>query len=278
MIITDKFVLLAFPKTGTSFTTAVLRTIHARRRLAGRFLSYNLQKRLFRTYQLERPGYLEHRVPRIDFEDTGRERMSRHGCYRDIPEAYRHLPVAATIRDPFARYTSAFLFGMRSRKRIRHRAAPQELEKHYPAYPDITFEQFYQMIHQFPSEVYLQGVRPQIDLGEQTISFIHFFFKNPPDVFKKIDRDYIESEAFREDMVDIRFMHQENLRPDFRGFLQDMGYSEKECGIIDSFKQQNVAVRAGSEREIDTFYSPALTDQVLEKDALLFKLFPEYLP
>lgn len=278
MIITDDFVLLASPKTGTSFTTAVLQTIHARRRLLGRFLPFGLQKRLFRHYKLIRPGYREHRVPRPRLSPGDKPRMSRHGCYRDIPVEGEGLPIVATVRNPFALYTSAYLFRMRSRKQIRHIADPAQLEQEYPGYPDISFEEYYDIIHRFLTGHYLQGIEPAIELGEQTINFIHFFFRDPAEVFRKIDHDYIESGAYRDDMADIRFMHQESLREDFKRLLVDTGYAAEECALVDSFKQQNVAIRARTERDIGQFYSPELTEKVLQRDALLFKMFPEYLP
>ena len=278
MIITDKFVLLAAPKTGTSFTTAVLRAIHARRRLIGRVLPLNLQQRVFRHFQLERPGYREHLIPRFESVATDKQRFSRHGSYRDIPESARNLTIAANVRDPFALYPSSYLFGMRSRKNIRHLADPEVLKKNYPGYPDISFEQYYELIHQYSTAQYLQGIDLAIELGEQTIRFIHLFFKDPAEVFRKIDDNYIESESFREDMVDIHFIRQESLREDFKQFLQDMDYSQDECALVESFLRQNVAVRDRSERKMHKFYTAELTDKVLQRDALLFKLFPGYLP
>jgi hypothetical protein len=278
MIITDKFVLLAFPKTGTTFTTTALRSIHGNRHPIGRFLNYELQQKLFKKLSLERPGLREFRVPRPEPLPGESERMMRHGGYSDIPADARHLQVASIVRDPFTRYTSAYLFQMKTRKRIRHVAAPELLAKMYPGYPDIDFDQFYEMTHRFASDQYLRGLRPKIELGFQSAAFIHFYFKNPVDVFKKIDHSYIESGDYKQDLADISFMHQENLRGEFKAFLSGQGYPDGELKLVDTLKANNVANRSASEREPATFYTPGIRDRVLERDALLFKIFPEYLP
>ena len=277
MIITDKFVLLDFPKTGTTFTTAVLRTIHARRRLAGRLLPDFSREKVFRKLKLERPGYQEVRIPRVEPIPYHKQRTSRHAGYTEIPAEFAHLPVVSGTRDPLARYTSAVLYRMRSRKRIRHAADPEELKKLYPGYPELDFGQFYDMMHRFEPDRLDLDARPDLELGAHTIAFINTFFRNPGEVFRKIDRDYIESDAWREDIPDIHFLHQENLRLEFKQYLADMGYSESECASVDSFGQKNVAKRSSDEQQIDSFYTPELKNLVLERDALLFRIFPEYL-
>jgi hypothetical protein len=246
--------------------------------LLGRFVSYDWQQKLVKRLHLQRPGLREFLIPRFEPIPYHKKRMSRHGSYSDIPEDARQLKIASIIRDPFSRYTSAYLYQMKTKKRIRHLAEPEELERLYPGYPEIGFGQFYDMTHRFIPEHYFGGVQPKIDLGAQTVAFIHFYFKDPVEVFKKIDHEYIESCAYREDMVNIRFMHQENLRSEFKAFLQEEGYSEEECSFVDTFKPRNVANRDKRETKVESFYTPELVESVLKRDALLFKIFPEYLP
>lgn len=271
MIITDSFVLLAFPKTGTSYTTKALRTIHARRRLWGRIYPSRFQKRDF-----VRPGYQEHRVT-MPATEHNKQRSSRHGTWRDIPEQHRHKTIASVVRNPFTRYTSYYLYQTRMRKNLLPVADIELLRKHYPTYPELSFSEYYDMMQRFQPQKLLQGVQPSIELGAQTVEFIHFYFKDPAEVFAKIDNSYIESGDFREDMADVEFLHQEDLTREFTHFLGRMGYSNAESEIAQNLKRQNVSDRSKSEQSAVQFYTDELKQRVLEQDALLFKLFPEYL-
>ena len=271
MIITDKFVLLAFPKTGSSYTTMVLRNIHARRSLRGRLWPLAWQKRDF-----HRPGYSEHRVLRPAAPPHNKARMSRHGTWRDIPEADRNKTIVSVTRDPFSRYTSAYLFQGRMRKNMRPVADLEVLKAVYPDYPELSFRDYYEMLHRFEVPSELGDARPAMDLGSQTVSFVRFYFRDPQAVFKRISPAYIEDKAYREDMADIRFLHQESLQEEFTCFLRDMGYSESECQRAGGLQQKNVATRSDQESNLAHFYDAQLRQTVLQRDALIFDMFPEY--
>mgnify|MGYP001563147839 CR=1 FL=1 len=271
MIITDNFVLLAFPKTGTSYTTAALRSIHARRSLKGRLVPRRWQKRDF-----PRPGYSEHRIIQPPAPPYNKERSSRHGAYSDIPLEHRDKTIASIARNPFTRYTSSYLYLTRMRKNLRPVADIEILQGHYPGYPDMEFPDFYDMLHRFDIPNHLHGIQPVIELGAQTVKFINFYFRDPKSVLAKIDKAYIEEKGYLEDMADIFFMHQESLRDEFVQFLRKMGYSEQECLLAQDLRQQNVARRDKKESDLSHFYNEQLRETVLQRDALIFSLFPEY--
>ena len=271
MIITDNFVLLAFPKTGTTYTTTVLRHIHARRSWRGWLWPLAWQKRDF-----PRPGYKEHRVMRPAAPPYNRARMSRHGTWCDVPEEHRGKQVVSITRDPFSRYTSAYLFQTRMRKHLRAVADLGVLRATYPGYPDISFRDYYDMLHRFEVPAVLGDVRPGMPLGSQSVTFIRFYFRDPQAVFRKMSRAYIEDKAYLEDMVDVRFLRQESLREEFTQFLRDVGYEEREWQVAENLKQKNVARRNNNETSLAHFYDEALRQEVLARDALIFDLFPEY--
>lgn len=271
MIITDDFILLAFPKTGTTYTTTVLRHIHSRRNWRGWLWPLAWQKRDF-----PRPGYREHRVLRPAAPPYNRARLSRHGTWRDVPAEERHKPVVSITRDPFSRYTSAYLFQTRMRKHLRTVADLDILRATYPGYPDISFRDYYDMLHRFEVPSALGNVRPDMPLGSQTVTFIRFYFRDPEAVFRKMSRAYIEDKAYREDMVEVKFLRQENLREEFTAFLRESGYSEREVNLARDLKQKNVASRSSQESSLAHFYDDALRQEVLARDALIFDLFPEY--
>jgi hypothetical protein len=271
MIITDKFVMLAFPKTGTTYTTTVLRRIHARRSWRGWLWPVAWQKKDF-----PRPCYREHRVLRPAAPPYHKARMSRHGTWRDIPEEDRGKPVVSICRDPFTRYTSAYLFQTRMRKHLRTFTDLDVLCATYPGYPDISFRDYYDLLHRFEVPAVLGDVKPAMPLGSQSVTFIRFYFRDPKAVFRKMSRAYIDDKAYLDDMVNVRFLRQENLREEFTVFLGEAGYSERECRMARELKQKNVARRSSQESKLSHFYDDALRQEVLARDALLFDLFPEY--
>ncbi len=271
MIITENFVLLAFPKTGTSYTTNVLRTIHARRGWRGRIWPAAWQKRDF-----PRPGYREHRIARPAAPPYKKARMSRHGTWADIPEQDRDKRLVSTTRNPFSRYTSSYLFQTRMRKHLRPVAELELLREAYPDYPDLSFSEYYEMQHRFGLPSILGGVKPGMPLGTHSALFIRFYFRDPEVVLAKITPDYIADKAYLEDMAPVQFLHQESLREEFCEFLRGEGYSEKELALAGALGQKNVARRSERESELSHFYDDALREEVLARDALLFDLFPEY--
>ena len=267
MLITDQFVMLNFPKTGTTFVRDVLVRIHEQR--AGG----NVLRKL-----CGKPaGIQKIEVPNIDASHK-RGAMTAHGTFRQIPEAHRHKKVVSITRDPVSRYTSLYLFQVR-KKQLRHPPAEAELLKQsFPSFPDLSFAEYYDMIQQFGCEGLLKGIKPKVELGSHSIKFIPFYFRDPEKVLREIDHDYIASERFREDMADVTFLHQETLNAELAGFLLKNGYSEEECALIDKAEKLNESKRSGNEKDHTSFYEDGVLERMRERDALLFKIFPAYLP
>lgn len=271
MIITDRFVLLAFPKTGTTYTTSALRRIHSRRGWRGRLWPLAWQKRDF-----PRPGYREHRILRPAAPPFSKERMSRHGTWSDIPELDRSKQLVSVTRNPFTRYTSAYLFQTRMRDQLRPVAPLDVLRATYPGYPDLSFPDYYDLLHRFELPSLLDGIKPGMPLGTHSVSFIRFYFRDPETALRRMTPAYIKDKAYLQDMAEVKFLHQESLREEFTAFLRTAGYSEEECALAEQLKQENVARRSEEESMLSHFYNEALRQEVLARDALLFDLFPEY--
>ena len=96
---------------------------------------------------------------------------------------------------------------------------------------------------------------------------------------RHIDHEYIESEAYLNDMPPaFRFLHQESLRSELKMFLLEQGYSEAEAELAETTGRERVSPRKADQQDDAAFYDDALTEKMLNRDALLFKIFPEYLP
>ena len=263
MLITDQFVMLNFPKTGSSFVRKVLKEIHRMRDKRDWMIKW----------RFKRPSLREVKVVVHDPVQNIRLK-SQHGTYRQIPEKIRRDIVVSVMRNPFSRYVSAYAF------RWWEKYPPAGLEtlcKAYPRFPDISFADYYEMAHRFTVANHLNGIKPSIELGLSTVQFIQFYFYDPESVFRKINEEYIETEAFREDMANIHFLHQETLRDDLASFLKQMHYSDEEIELVRQYPRVNVTNWKTRRNDKDSFYTPELVEKVKRLDALIFKIFPEYL-
>jgi hypothetical protein len=115
-------------------------------------------------------------------------------------------------------------------------------------------------------------------LGFHTIQFIQFYFHDPETVLTKIDDAYIEGMQYRKDMGSIYFIHQENLKEELKQFLIHIGMPQDELGFIDSMENINVTSR----ETVDNSNNHDVIDdssrkRILEREKLLFSIFPEYL-
>jgi hypothetical protein len=261
MLITDEFVMINFPKTGSSFARAVLKQIHR----------YDtLPNRIRRRVGLpNKPPLQELILPVIDRRYPPGLR-GQHGTYRQIPLEHRHKTIVSIIRNPFDRYVSLYLFGWWKRVLPAERS---ELEKAYPRFPDLTFVEYYDLANHVLRPNRLGGIQPKIELGLHTIQFIQFYFKEPERVLSEIDDDYIEQERYVQDMADVIFLRQRKLNQDLYQFLLNKGYPEADIRFIREAERVNTTSGRSDRANWKGFYTPALIAEVLKKDRLIFKLF-----
>ncbi len=266
MLITSDFVMLNFPKTGSSFARLVIRHLYSRRK------SY--VRRSLSNLGFWKPSILELMMPKIDEANTyGIE--DQHGTLRQIPFEHRNKQIISITRSPFSRYESTYLFRWWEKYPP---ADPQKIREKFPNFPKLSFSEYYEMIHDFGRENRLQGITPNIELGFHTIQFIQFYFREPETVLKKIDGDYIESQKYKEDMGNIYFIHQESLRKELKQFLIHIGIPQHEAEFIDSLRKVNVTdkrmVNTDPQNKIGY---PSVRKRILAREKLIFSIFPEYL-
>ncbi len=100
MILTDQFVLLNYPRTGSTFVREALGSIYGQ---SARRLQWLLPaKRKFRELLLP-----------INRTTAALEsgRRSQHGCYSQIPASHRGKPVLCVTRNPLERVVSQYEHG-----------------------------------------------------------------------------------------------------------------------------------------------------------------------
>lgn len=261
--------MLNFPKTGSSFAREVIRRLYRQRESPG--------QRFLASVGLRRPAVLDLKMPKQD-EALDYGIRDQHGAWRQIPPAHRHKPILSITRNPFSRYVSTYLF----RWWEKHPPAPRaEIQRRYPQFPDLSFAEYMEMMHTYGRENRLRGLTLPLDLGLHTIQFVQFYFREPEATLARLDDAYIERRQYLQDMPPIRFIHQERLNIELHAALLEVGFSESELRFIHDLERINVTDAGMSPSTTDfwAFYTDApLRQRILQRDRLLFCLFPAYLP
>lgn len=110
-----------------------------------------------------------------------------------------------------------------------------------------------------------------------TRQFLHQFLKTSR--LAKLHR-YPQKEELMEfvssEIIDIHFLRQENLNMDLYHYLKKWGYSESKLKAIPEAEKVLPAGSSRTDHIWQNYYSKELAEKVIEKDWLLFQLFPEY--
>ncbi len=267
MIVTDNFVVLNWPKTGSTFIRHTLKELYEKRE--NRLKRFLIQQKLMKSSH-----YKELLLPILWNDLAAREnRHNQHGAFSQIPTAHKNKTVVAAVRNPFDRIVSMYEFSFW--KKHPH-GDEKDLKKDFPNYPDITFDEFYQMTNKYGRHLLLgDKLSPKVEVGTQTIEFIKFFFENPTEIInEKLTDDYIDSGAFKKDLPDIKFLHTENLNQELHDFLLTMKLPKAEVDFIVNKGRINVSKRRSKKWE--NYISPETQAMIRQKERMLFMLFPEY--
>ena len=260
--------MLNFPKTGSSYARAVIKKLYTHRE--------TLLQRFLCKLDLCKPPVLEYKMPKID-ESRSYDIVDQHGTLRQIPPRHRDKPVVSITRNPFLRYVSNYLY------RWWERYPPADtgvIRRKFPTFPRLSFEEYYEMSHQFSRANRLGELEPCMDLGTHSVQFIQFYFHEPEDVLRRLDASSLRKGSFRNNMGDVTFLHQEHLTSELRDFLLKMGAARYELVFLGSMEPVNVTEPEGSKDKRKDYWryykNPDLVEKLLQRDALLFALFPEY--
>jgi hypothetical protein len=256
VILTPRFVYIHQPKTGGTFVTKVL-------------------ERLFKPAPPSGPvGRLLRRWSKPEWIDT-----NKHGTVSQIPSSHRHLPVVATVRDPFDRYVSQYTFAW-WKERTREWIDRDALKRRLPHFPDISFEEFVDLT----ADEFLQLRNSPLPLGDRpgfhTEQFVRYFFRDPAAVWPRIDDAYIASRGWEEDLHPVRFLRQESLNADLHRFLLDLGLPAGEVDFV--LEEGRIQPEGGGARDPRKpwreWYTPELLARVRHRERLLLAIFPQYDP
>lgn len=263
MIITDKFVMINFPKTGSTFVRNVLKKLHT---------DFSLTDRILFKYGLKNKPYFENLwLPNIRDTKYRKSDNDEHGIYCQIPEEHKNKIIVSVKRNLFERYISVYEYGFWKKSPPMN---PEILRKHNNNFPNLSFEEFVRLwTRNNPLEKHSR-INRKLPIGPASSQFILFYFKNPFDILNKIDVNYINSDDYMQDMAEVIFLNQKELNSELVTFLSKIGYDSNKINFINNENQVNVS--RPKNKTIDDYYSNELIEYVKEKEKFLFRIFKDY--
>lgn len=265
MIITDNFVVLNLPKTGSTFVRDSLKEIHSssqsNRGILAKLISRSKSKR--------NPVFEELVLPKILKAEASMP-PDQHGLYWQIPPQHKHKSVVSVVRNPYERLASQYRFQWWKQ----YPPLPKNLlEIHFPHFPDISFSDYIELRQIALRRNRGQDNRLKVDLGHQTVQFIQMFFKDPFQTLREIDDRYINSDQFISDMPEIVFLRTEHLNQDLFNFLAKQQYRRQDIEFILSSPKVNVSKDKCSKGNL---WTEDLVGYVRYKERFLFKILGFY--
>lgn len=267
MIITDSFVMLNNPKTGSSFARTVLKEINNRRRAASRWK--RLLKRLLYQRRLRRPLFKELHVPDLNYDGTLLEESepNQHGAYSQIPQEYRNREVVSFVRNPYTLFISHYEFGWWAD----YPPFDQELlAERFPNFPDLSIDEYVDFCNFRVAHEPLGDKLIELGVGDLSRFFIKMFYPEPGSVLRSLDRETINSGRLLDLMPEITFLQQENLTEDFTEFLARHGYSPGELRYVEERDRVNVTEDRAKDRS--ELLTPKVLSHIETKERLLLDL------
>ncbi len=265
MFITEDFVMLNLPKTGSSFARAVLKELYDREHKRTSLINKFLIK-----LKIISPLYKELVLPNIKIQGVKQE-YEEHGTYIQIPKNNINRKIFSIVRNPYDRFLSSYEFRAWERKR---QISDELINEHFPTFPNLTIDDYLRLQKLTMKYGRLGGRELNCKIGTQSVQFIQMFFKNPKKVLENITDEYIDSDKVFDDIADISFIKQENLRTNLINFLLQNGFNEKDVNFINDFKRVNTTKKIFKDRT--KLWTQNSVDYIKKEERLIFKILKKY--
>lgn len=266
MLITDSFVMLNLPKTGSTFVRSAIQEIYTERRKQAPLL-YKLSTKLTPLNRLVESN-TKNRLFLVElmFKTSSQQPKNQHGYYSQIPLEYRDREVASVIRNPYDRFLSIYKYQWW----VKYPHLDENIIfKHFPHFPDLSLDEFvdlqYLRATHSPSTLW----KDQSLYGNQTKMFIKMFSKNPDVTFEKI-ANHGSIDQIVDSLADITFLKQENLTNELATFLEKHNFSVEELNLVKNKKKVNEnrkGIHDGKE-----LWTPKALEYVREQERILFQV------
>ncbi len=259
MFIASDFVVVHLSKTGGTFVERTLREM---------FCSSALGRKIHRLktrYGVPIPFY----PYRYD------EQCDQHALCNDIPESQRGKTIMSCIRNPFDLYVSEYTFGWWKKHPGKWFHDLPAFEKLYPDWRSFSFGEFFSISCRHASWVQrtLAEYPKANRLGWFSHKFVYYYCRDYDYVFQAVEDPDLFFNRVKETMYPVHFIHTEQLNRELYAFLLAKGYAEERIASIPTKEKINTSRKDYNWRK---WYDEELRRGIEEKDALIFRLFPEF--
>jgi CubicO group peptidase (beta-lactamase class C family) len=262
LIITEKFVLLNFPKRESHLARKAVLELYGGLRGRGAGAGWD-------------DAFIQEVRPRIQ---RRRRQQSRSPAaipfsYHELPEAHAGKPAVMVMRDPFKQLIASFKRGLWAR----HPPLPAErIKAAFPQFPEMSFTDFWNFQHTLYLQHLLGGAQPTANIGPQSLEMLMHLAAKPGEIVASISDDYIDSGRYLDDIPPITFLRQEHLTRELHDYLLDLGYPAERLAFILEMESESVPLGQEQLGDIDTYFTPALKRQFRYRERALFELFYNY--
>ncbi len=234
MLITSRFVVINIPKSGSSFVRSAIKAVYDRR-----FRCHPIRRHIHRLCTRSPTAKTDFFLKELILPNTrfpGRPR-DQHGVALQIPQKYRDRDIVSVIRNPYEKIVSEYRF----RWWATFPPMPvNRLQALFPDFPNLSFDHFLGLSDHI-ADVKMAG-QNEAEIGNMTVEFVQFFFRDPRAVLCRLSEKYIQSGDFRADMIDTHFLRQERLNDDLAEFLSDRGFDAEDVQLCRDHDRVNVTV------------------------------------
>lgn len=261
MIITESFVWINYPKSGSTFVRKALRQLYQTRRRDVR-KRFRMRKRSMQ--EIACPNLRHGRA------EERRGKPTPHGVVSQIPLDFTHLPVVSSIRNPFDTMVSLFTYADWKREDVW--PAPKEvIRKDFASFPDLDFAQYLRYTCHFKKNTFVKISGKERAIGPLSKNFLMFFSKQP--IAPEEIPVYGSVDDLRMSIAPVRFLRTERLSHELTDLLQACGFAGSDIRFIREMERENTSKRD----PIESYYTPELRKTFLSREWLLFTLYDDLL-
>lgn len=264
MIITERFVMLNLPRSGSSFARQVIKQAHWHHPPS---LSQRIAARLGAPPRMLKDLLMKP----IHFNPAYNERAKEvaHGAYNQIPEEHRRKAIVTVLREPLSRLVSLYEFRAWAKD---PRPSESMVRALHPRFPDLTFEEWYRLgMGPGYSAAAPPGMRT--DAGPLTLQFIRMYARDPLRTALALHDGLDLRREYRDHFPRITYLRSERLTVDLPRFLLRHGYSRASLRFVQHKQREN---RTG--RTQQRYFTPAMAAEIRHRERFFYQLFPDYLP
>ena len=263
MIITERFVMLNFPKTGSSFAREVVKQAHfhhppsLRQRIAWRM---GAPQRMLKDV-LMKPNL-------FNAVHAAKAKEVAHGAYCQVPDEHRNKTIVTVVREPMARIISLYEFRAWAKD---PRLDTVAVRASLPHFPEISFAEYFHLHMGLAYEASApSGMRTRV--GPLTLQFIRMYARDPMNTVLALHDGMDLRLEWRHHFPRIAFLRTERLNMELRRFLRREGYSAASLRFMSEKQRVN---RSGRSQAL--YFTAEMAKEVRRRERFFFQLFPDYL-